>query len=436
MILPTPRVIAIDDDLTHLAGLTEGLNWCGTACSPIHFTDDMGNIQPCPHVRVIFADLNLIPGQTSPSGNFSTIGSLIEDKIRPSGPYFIILWTINPEEADKLHEFLKRLSNVMKPLAVQALDKTHYLEATSGKVKSTEKLAEAIQKMVAGQTQVAALFDWETRTSDAAADTVSSILKLAEATATDEDRAKEIGRLLTNLAAGAVGDEHVEEDRFQAVNGALLPILADRIASIHSQSINQQLWQNALVTVKQTLSLDEATKLNSLLHIAPLMDKSVGTERGTVITLPKEFSGKSFEPYFGLPQETASQKQFWCKDFKENDVRFRWVLVQTQAACDYAQTQPGPAPFHLGLYLPAEKARKGTPPAALWSSPSFEWQGDELQGEARLLHVNARFQVSLPSTKRTEVQPLFRLREQLLNDMIYRLHSHGARPGIISFRES
>ena len=432
MILPTPRVIAIDDDLTHLAGLTEGLNWCGTACSPIHFTDDMGNIRPCPHVRVIFADLNLIPGQTSPSGNFSTIGSLIEDKIRPSGPYFIILWTINPEEADKLHEFLKRLSNVMKPLAVQALDKTHYLDLASGKVKSTEKLAKAIQEMVVGQTQVAALLDWETRTSDAAADTVSSILKLAETTATDEDWAKEIGRLLANLAAGAVGNEHVEEDRFRAVNGALLPILADRIASIHSQNIDQQLWQNALVTVKRTLSLEEATKLNSLLHIASSMNEDVGTERGTVITLPKEFSGRAFELYFGLPQETASQKQFWCKDFKENDVQFCWVLVQTQAACDYAQTQPGPAPFHLGLYLPAEKARKGTPPAALWSSPSFEWLGEE----ARLLHVNARFQVSLPSTKLTEVQPLFRLREQLLNDMIYRLHSHGARPGIISFRKS
>lgn len=431
MILPTPRVIVIDDESTHLAGLTEGLNLCGTACSPIHFTDDMGNIQPCPHVRVIFADLNLIPGQTSPSGNFSTIGSLIEDKIRPSGPYFIILWTINPEEANKLNEFLKRLSNVMKPLAVQALDKTHYLDATSGKVKSTEKLARAIREMVDGQTQVAALLDWETRTSDAAADTVSSILELAEATTTDKDRAKEIGRLLANLAAGAAGNEHVEEDRFQAVNGALLPILADRIASIHSQNIDQQLWQNALVTVKQTLSLEEATKLNSLLHIAPLMDEGVGIERGTVIALPEEFSGRSFEPSFGLPQETASQKQFWCKDFKEKDGRFCWVLVQTQAACDYAQTQPGPAPFHLGLYLPAEKARKGTPPAALWSSPSFEWRG-----EACLLHVNARFQASLPSTKLTEVRPLFRLREQLLNDMIYRLHSYGARPGIISFRES
>ena len=50
--------------------------------------------------------------------------------------------------------------------------------------------------------------------------------------------------------------------------------------------------------------------------------------------------------------------------------------------------------------------------------------------------MNARFQMSLLSTVSKESQPLFRLREQLLNDLIHRLHSHGARPGIISFRES
>ena len=109
----------------------------------------------------------------------------------------------------------------------------------------------------------------------------------------------------------------------------------------------------------------------------------------------------------------------------------RWVLVQTQAACDYAQAQPGPLPFHLGLCLPASEARRGMPPAALWRSPCFD-----LDGKPHFLHVNARFQMSLPSAEVAEAQPLFRLREQLLNDLIYRLHSHGARPGIISFHES
>ena len=48
--------------------------------------------------------------------------------------------------------------------------------------------------------------------------------------------------------------------------------------------------------------------------------------------------------------------------------------------------------------------------------------------------MNAGFQVSLSPTAKVVEKPIFRLREQLLNELIYRLHSHGARPGFISFR--
>ena len=123
------------------------------------------------------------------------------------------------------------------------------------------------------------------------------------------------------------------------------------------------------------------------------------------------------------------EKQFLCK--KDAD-SFQWVLVQTQAACDYAQANPGPLPFHLGLHLPASEVGKDRkPPAALWISPCFEHDG-----KAHFLHVNVRFQVSLPACRAKQEQQIFRLREQLLNDLIYQIHGYGARPGIISFRES
>ena len=380
---------------------------------------------------MIFADLNLVPAQ-GPTGNFSVIGTLLEEKIKPSGPYFIVLWTRYPKEAAELHEFLDRLDKVTKPLAVQALDKADYLDPT-GKVKNPETLAKAIGGMIAGQPQVAALFDWETRISDAAANTVLSILELVEAAVADADRAEEIGRLLASLAVGAVGKEHVEEDRFRAVNDALLPILADRIASMRSREDDKSLWRDAFdnPSTRRNLSPDEAAKLNRLLHIAtPPTDAIKPGERGAVIPLLGEFSGDAFESKFNLTQEMAASTQFGCQKFEENNEMFRWILVQTQAACDYAQTRPGPLSFHLGLYLPAARDRKGKqPPAALWTSPCFE-----LDGKARLLHVNARFQVSLPTAKVEGTHPLFRLREQLLSDMIYRIHSYGARPGFISFR--
>ena len=431
--LPMPRIIAIDNDLGDLQMLVQGLNRCNAACLPIHFTSDFSGIARCPHVRVIFADLHLNEGGSidNHSQHFSPIGSLIQENILPSGPYVLLLWTKYPDQAVHLQRYLdERLQNVQKPLAVEAIDKTQYLTPETSGIG--ESLSDAIVRIVRQHPEVAAFLDWEERVLSAAANTVSSILELAKAETLDATL-REVGRLFASLAVEAVGKEHVEEHRFRAVNEALLPILADRIASLRSQEPDNELWQAAFEEsdTGRGLSLDEAAKLNRLLHIASSTDVGAGTERGAVVSLPEEFSGNAFESTFGLAQEEASRRQFWCKEFENDNEQFRWVLVQSQAACDYAQTQPGPLPFNLGLYLPAAKARSGTPPAALWTSPSFEFER-----APRFLHVNARFQLSLPGTRIAEAQPLFRLREQLLNDLIYRIHSYGARPGIISFRKS
>ena len=432
MMFPAPRIVVIDDVSEHLERLTQGLNRYGTACLPIHFTGEIETIPPCPHVRVIFADLHLIVGTPGDHAkDFSMIGSLLEDAIRPSGPYLIVLWTMYPDQADGLNTFLKdRLQNVPKPFAVQALDKNDHLD-TEGTVKSPDALVGAIRRVVLEQPQIGALLNWEERVLGAAADAVSSVMDLAESATKEMESGEEAGRLLASLAVAAVGKEHVGEDQFRAVNEGLLPILGDCIASMRSREDDSELWQTALGEVDARLSLDEAARLNRLLHIAPSTADGDGAERGTVIALPEEFSGEAFAGTFELPPGEAAEKQFLCKQPRQNTDSLHWVLVQTQAACDYAQARPAPLPFHLGLCMPASETQKRTPPAALWRSPCFEHDG-----QAHFLHVNARFQVSLPGGKARQAAPLFRLREQLLNDLIYQIHGYGARPGIISFRES
>ena len=434
MRLPAPRIIAIDDERNHLEGLTQGLNRYGAACLPVHFAGEPAAVPPCPYVRVIFADLHLSGG---PPGNhvqdFSTIGGLIEDTIKPTGPYLIVLWTMYPDQANDLHRFLReRLRDVAKPFAVRALNKNDHLDP-QGDVRSPEGLVVAIGQIIAEQPQIGALLNWEECVLSAAADAISSIVELAETARDDRRLSEEVGRLFAKLAVAAVGKEHIEENRFRAVNEALLPILADRIASLRPQKAERKLWQAAFrkSDIRRGLSLEEAAKLNSLVHIAPSRDARSWAERGAVIALPARAFGNKFKRTFGIAQETAADKSFACRDFTENDNRFRWVLVQSQAACDYAQMRPGPLPFHLGLCFPASSAQRNKKsPAALWTSPCFEF------GNPTLLHVNAGFQMSLSATVRGIGKPLFRLREQLLSDLIYQLHGYGARPGIISFHKS
>ncbi len=432
MMLTAPRVIAIDDDRNHLDGLARALNQYGVACLQFHFTGDTTGIKPCPNVRVIFADLHLGKGPVSDhSRDFGIIGGFIEETVKPSGPYFIVLWTMYPEQADTLQRNLEaRIQGVAKPFAVLPLDKSNHLDEV-GNVKSTEKLVETIAEIAKEQPQITALLNWEDRVLGAAADTVSSVLTLAESGDGAVNQPEEVGRLLARLAAEAVGQEHVEQDRFHAVNEALLPILADRISALRSAADDREAWRKAFseADVSRALSREEAAKLNRSFHVAPSIPGNSGAERGAVVPLPDNLSGEKFECLYGLTQEVAAKKQFFCRDFLAGDEQFRWVLVQSQAACDYAQRQPGSLPFYLGMDIEASNVRGDRAPAALWTSPPFE-----INGRIRVLRVSARFQVSLPVQVAETYSPLYRLRDQLLADLIHHVHTHGARPGMISFR--
>ena len=142
----SPRVIAIDDEEAHLAGLANSLAQHGIPCFQIPFTDDPSSIPWCPDVTVIFADLHLGGGAlgSDHKTDFSTIGALLEERIRPSRPYSILLWTAYPDQAPGLHRFLgERLQSVTKPSAVLPLAKANHLDP-SGNVKDATALVEEI----------------------------------------------------------------------------------------------------------------------------------------------------------------------------------------------------------------------------------------------------------------------------------------------------
>ena len=430
--LPTPRIVVIDDEIKHLEGLTRGLNKFGYACLPILYPGQLVTGSNCPYVRIIFTDLHIVGGPISNFiSDFAAIGGLIENEIKPSGPYLIILWTEHPEQEQEFQDYLtSHLKNVAKPFAVIALSKAEHLDSTNRNISDPNSLIFEIRKIIEAQPQVAALLDWERAAQNSVAETVSSLSELANF------EPKELSKLLNKLAAAAVGAKNFPDDIFAAVNEALLPILADRVAYMGSQDSNGGLWQKALYqhNITGTLDCDIVAKLNSLVHLEVLKyEKPTNWQkRGAVVPLPKRFSESNFKRTFGLTQNDIAEKSFFCKNFEENKDKTSWVLVQTQPACDYAQNRPGTLPFNLGLYLHSELVRRNAkPPESLWCSPPF-W----VENVTFKFHINATYQVSLPPHARNIDFPKFRLREQILNELIYRIHSYGARPGSISFRNN
>ena len=144
------RIIAIDDDSKHLDGLIGELRRHDADLLRIHFTGEELDIPACPHVRVIFSDLRLIGGAISdPAEHFAVIGNLIEEVIKPAGPYLILLWTRYPDHAPALQTFLDQLRNVAKPIAVLPLLKTEYLD-DSGAIENRTALVDEINALVGG----------------------------------------------------------------------------------------------------------------------------------------------------------------------------------------------------------------------------------------------------------------------------------------------
>lgn len=146
----TQRIVVIDDERDHLDSLVEEVKGFGIPCLPIHFTGEPAEVSECPGVRVIFADLHLIAGVVSDhKKDFSVIGSLLEDRIKPTGPYLLLLWTQYPEQAADLETFLERLQGVAKPVSVLALSKNDFLDGKGG-VKSEAELIDAIDSLASG----------------------------------------------------------------------------------------------------------------------------------------------------------------------------------------------------------------------------------------------------------------------------------------------
>ena len=147
-----PGIIVIDDELDHLTGLADGMDRNGMSCHRIHCEGDLDGIGPWPDVRLIVADLHLGSGvlTTDPTTDFGVIGALLEEAIRPSGPYLMVLWTMYPEHAPALRTFLlERLQGVAKPFDVLSLAKADHLDG-EGNVRDESGLVRAISDMAAG----------------------------------------------------------------------------------------------------------------------------------------------------------------------------------------------------------------------------------------------------------------------------------------------
>lgn len=424
--LPSPRIVAIDDDESELYALVNALNEKGHSCLAIQYSST-GHNHNIKDARVIFFDLHLNGNSAAPLNiHFSIILSILES-LAPQGPYVIILWTKYGQSegtsADtELQEYLSaRLEkHLARPYKVLALDKAGHL--LNGKVKNPDALISEVETLLCSHPQIRALLSWESNVQSAAAQTLGHLLRLTSPDGLGT------ASVMAVLADAAVGKANIDIDRYHALNQALIPILSDYISNPSIPEVERSVWEQAYSASNYAsiLTPDQKADFNKFINLSTRTHGISLADRGAISSLNNILTVKDFINTFGMSQEQAAIELFSLLK-PEHLSEARWIICQAHAACDHAQNKSVPMSYFVGLeiedrYLKPRKNR----PEFLWVSPAFR-----INGKIRSLVFNAGANIPLPTIRTKEVNALYRLNESILNDLLFKLRTHLARPGII-----
>jgi hypothetical protein len=424
------RYIVVDDQVDELRILVEALHDIGAPCLGVRYTGKPLDPAAFAGVRVLFSDLNLLSGG-NPKQQFGAIEAMLRQNIDPSvsGPYILVLWTSLQPQIDGLRAYLQeRLDPQKRPLAVLGLDKSLYI--VNGKLEKPKDLADAITDRISASPQIRALIAWEGEVLAAAGATLAEVTELVPVQERDvAGFSEKLDGVLSCLAVAAAGAPNVETDRRAAINAALAPVLADRIANTRKGAGRAEVWDQAITRHKDLPELDDEQigRMNRVLHVAmPNAENLRAKDWGAVLQLPAEaLTDDETLRQFGLPYAEL-MSQVFCIDRRDR-ARTPLVAVRIGAICDHAQQKSGPVPYVLGVLVPTTVERKKMVQKAEFETPVLVL--DPAQGPVRL-YINARFQLSMVTPPETW-QLVCRLREQLLMMIAAHVGEYVTRPGVI-----
>jgi hypothetical protein len=454
-VIHSPTVIAVDDNVGELDLIVSALRELDVACLPVRVEGAKVQLQaPLRGVRLVFFDINYLPGIPSEHQMFEVAATVLLKVIAPdNGPFVLITWS---SKADAVHGrlmkfFARDVPEAPAPTVTGSLQKEDFTPQGAAK-DGGASLREKIRSVIADQPQIDALMGWEIAATQAAGDVIESLMALFSR----EDRFEakcgpELGQVLTHLAVRAVGEENVAGDRRAAMHEALVPILFDRLTHQTPPGTDDAVWAKAIVEPKEVKGFanKHGAALNALSYVAYAnAGPAAPGDRGVVFALPAG-AGEFMAQRVGLalvdvaadfvqsrPQGTPDPGP---PDVDAVAAQCRWVFVGVRAICDQAQAKGALRPVVLALEVPATLKEKGfglllRRHGAATHSPEFKIQtaAGKAPSERRLL-IDWHWTTSLSPGEMAGAEVLYRIREPLISLLTSEMSSYSARPGIITF---
>lgn len=450
MFLPA-RFVVVDDRQEHLQAIVESLQASGTPCHAIRY-DATQDIDPLlfKGLRALFMDLQLQSNLPSVDykSHFAIIQGILEDCISAdAGPFLMMLWTDQSEKSLDLEAYLT--TNLggdkahCRPLAIIPLNKSAFI-TQAGDLKdgatTREELRSAIQIKVNQVPSLAAMMQWEAEISLAAAEVLSDLVNVASSVAlAGEPDADTVGRnvgtmatALKLLAKAASGDSQDSSLVRLSLHDALLPMLNDHIYNLDINADAAGTWSRTFEHATDPLPklpIETTGKLNKRIHFqisSEPADPGAASAWGAVSAVPVDFDWGRL----GLTDSSDLERQTTNSLRKKPTEDGVFVNIRIGAACDYAQNKPGPITFVVACLFrcPATGPLENVSKANNWISPVFE-----LDGRPSQLVINPRMVHTTGYVEAESYEFKFRMREQLVMELISRIGFHSSRPGIIRF---
>lgn len=425
-------IAVIDEQEEQLNELRDAFQQAGEYCMTIQY-DPMYSEEPYTGIELLFLDVNLNPagGQGD-----KTIYGILENAIKSyiaedNGPYVLIFWTTRPELVDGFKEYLTRdkMSSVYRhrPIYVDTLPKDEF------QTRPRETLELILNKPIV--KLVFSLHKNLQEASTGAFKELMSCIPLPEGWGNNDDYLENLRKVFTKIAISSAGRQNAAEmpDKaiFEVVGREVLHHLIKNsrnewktFLDINEAKVNE---------VKNIVYQDWQYRLNTVFHVeAEQLNK---IDRGTVLTGKKLY----FDCLLGYDSYEWYKDEFKIEKTQDDDFRIIPVAIEISPACDYAQGTPRLYKYILGVCrisktCPSKNIENGDREPFKEKKrhivlPTFNI------GKYYKIVLSYNYVIGLESHYTTNLDYLFTLREEMVNQISSSVSDYCSRIGIININE-
>lgn len=447
-----PNIVVVDNDEVELNKIKEAFFDSGLPCLPIQYiNDDPDNESGIDHVsipkevspRIVVLDLNLTEQQNATPANLVAPMAEVIKKLSVNGPYLLCIWSKLEKDVEEVVTILEERyeREITFPIHWNVISKSRF-------ISGGEDLKEKVRGLISESKLFESLLAWEAKVSEAARKTNDTLFEIAASLSdkrTISSRSQQLQAIMAVIANESIGHQNAVEQPALAMNNGLSPILYDQLSAMPDNE-DDVLWRAALPKLGERESLVDPVKsrLNSFYHIEEVSRDSPKNIRGVFVLLDKSYLNENqdkFKIRIGRDIKEIIHDEFLNPQGASRAERrkaresVKLGFLEVSAACDYAQRKTKLPRYILGALIPIEYERLTFfSDKPIRHNGIFRLPNVSVGGEPYVVKFSFKYQFGAqPEDNKWFGESVFRVRDQILSNVVFSCSTYSSRPGVMSF---